>query len=128
MILHLSLSGQDGVIAQLVDPQTTHIQDLGLYDYKATGSQGLLEFLLQTMKQQGADVKTLTGLILQWGNESRFTVSRLTGVTMNTIAMTNQLPIITQTADESLESAVARLQTTTTTSIPIEYSAEPRLG
>lgn len=126
----MTFSGKDIVQITALSSDSVAVRELGVYDFSEQKDAGVpfVQALTELLKEQDVAMETLTGIIVQWGAESRFTVSRLTGVTLNVLAMTHQLPVITQKPDESLESALQRLQQTTTTAIPIEYSAEPRLG
>lgn len=130
MILYMTFSGKDIVQIAALSSDSAAAQELGVYDFSEKKDAGFpfVQALTELLSGQGVAMETLTGIIVQWGAESRFTVSRLTGVTLNVLAMTHQLPVIAQKPDESLESARQRLHHNSTTAIPIEYSSEPRLG
>ena len=131
MILYITFSGKDTVHINAVDAIAgANPQELGAYDFSAQKESGIsfLENLLLIAKAQEFSIEEITGIIVQWGTESRFTVSRLTGATLNALAATRQLPMIAQKTDESLQSAIERLQNTPNAILAIEYSADPRLG
>lgn len=130
MILYMTFSGKDLAHIAVVSSDSVTVRELGVYDFSEEKDAGVpfVQVFTELLQANDIGAETLSGIIVQWGAESRFTVSRLTGVTVNVLAMTHQLPAIVQESGESLESALQRLQQTTTTIVPIAYSADPRIG
>lgn len=132
MILLFRIIGQDQIdicVAHASAPAPS-FECIGSVVFDKDKSHLLLKAVIDGLEQQEQKLTGCTAIAVQWSDASRFTVSRLTGVTANTLAQALHVPIIACAQEVSENDIVALVQNATVeknASIDIEYSGEPTI-
>jgi hypothetical protein len=125
MILKFRLHGQDDVTIELVEPTGARV--VGEYHFAKEHAHLLVQTLEEAFANEGKTLQDVSGIIVQWSENARFTVSRVVGVTANTIAHSLHVPVIAIADDVSDEDALELLRDTSNTQIDIQYSSDPTI-